>query len=56
VRVEKDGENIGRQIVVLDAADPAAESTFRSGPLGGTVEGDDGWHSVISTVGGASTR
>jgi predicted enzyme related to lactoylglutathione lyase len=37
---------ITRQIVVLDAADLAAESTFWAGLLGGTVEVEDDWHSV----------
>jgi predicted enzyme related to lactoylglutathione lyase len=37
---------ISRQIVVLDAADLTAESTFWAGLLGGTVEADDDWHTV----------
>jgi catechol 2,3-dioxygenase-like lactoylglutathione lyase family enzyme len=37
---------IARQVVVLDAADLAAESTFWAGILGGKVEADDDWHSV----------
>ena len=38
---------IRRQIVVFDAADLAAESGFWAGLLGGTVEADDDWHSVV---------
>jgi predicted enzyme related to lactoylglutathione lyase len=38
---------ITRQIVVLDAADLAAESAFWAGLLGGTVDADDDWHSII---------
>ena len=40
---------IMRQVVVFDAADPAAESAFWAGMLGGQVIADDdgGWHSVI---------
>ncbi len=40
---------IKRQIIVFDAADLAAESTFWAGLLGGTVvaDDDDGWHSVV---------
>jgi predicted enzyme related to lactoylglutathione lyase len=37
---------ISRQIVVLDAADLTAESTFWAGLLGGTVEADGDWHTV----------
>ena len=37
---------ITRQIVVFDAADLAAESSFWAGLLGGTVEAEDDWHSV----------
>ena len=38
-----------RQIVVFDAADIAAESSFWAGVLGGSVvpDDDDGWHSVV---------
>ncbi len=38
---------IKRQIVVFDAPDLAAESTFWAGLLGGTVVADDDWHSVL---------
>ena len=40
---------IRRQIIVFDAADPHAESTFWAGMLGGRVvpDDDDGWHSVV---------
>jgi catechol 2,3-dioxygenase-like lactoylglutathione lyase family enzyme len=37
---------IARQIIVFDAADIAAESTFWAGLLGGTVDADDDWHTV----------
>ncbi len=38
---------IARQIIVFDAADLTTESTFWAGMLGGTVEADDDWHSVL---------
>ncbi len=38
---------INHQVVVFDAADLAAESTFWAGVLGGTIDVDDGWHMVI---------
>lgn len=38
---------ISRTIITLDAADLAAESSFWAGLLGGTVDADDDWHSVI---------
>ena len=38
---------IKRQIIVFDAADLAAESSFWAGLLGGTVDEDDDWHSVL---------
>lgn len=38
---------IKRQIVVIDAADIAAESAFWAHLLGGTVEAEDDWHSVV---------
>ena len=37
---------ISRQIVVFDAADLAAESTFWAGLLGGTVQAEDDWHTL----------
>ena len=37
---------IERQIVVFDAADLAAESSFWAGVLEGTVVAEDDWHSV----------
>lgn len=37
---------IARQIVVFDAPDLTAESTFWAGMLGGTVDADDDWHTV----------
>ena len=36
-----------RQVVVFDAADLAAESTFWAGMLGGRVLADDTWHTVF---------
>ncbi len=38
---------ITKQVVVLDAADIAAESAFWAGVLGGTVTADDDWHDVL---------
>ena len=38
---------ISRQVVVFDAADLTAESTFWAGVLGGTVNAVADWHSVI---------
>ena len=32
---------------MFDAADPAMESSFWAGVLGGTVDVDDGWHMVF---------
>ena len=37
---------IKRQIVVFDAADLHAESTFWAAVPGGTVEAEDDWHTV----------
>jgi hypothetical protein len=37
---------IDHQIVVFDAADLTAESTFWAGVLGGTVDAEDDWHMV----------
>lgn len=42
---------IARQIVVLDAADLTAESTFWAAVLGGRVDADDDWHSVYDADG-----
>ncbi|MFF1571485.1 VOC family protein [Leifsonia sp. NPDC058292] len=39
--------NILRQIVVFDTADLAKESSFWAGLLGGTVEAEDDWHTVL---------
>ena len=36
-----------RQVVVFDASDIDAESTFWAGLLGGTVHRDDDWHSIV---------
>jgi predicted enzyme related to lactoylglutathione lyase len=38
---------ITRHEIVFDAADIGAESAFWAGMLGGTVEADDDWHSVL---------
>jgi predicted enzyme related to lactoylglutathione lyase len=37
---------IDKQILVFDAADLGASSTFWAGLLGGTVEAEDDWHTV----------
>ena len=44
--LKEDCMKITRQIIVFDAADLAAESTFWASLLGGTVQADDDWHSV----------
>jgi predicted enzyme related to lactoylglutathione lyase len=41
------GMRITRQVVVFDAADLAAESTFWAGVLDGTVGAEDDWHRVM---------
>lgn len=38
---------INHQVVVFDAADLAAESSFWAGVLDGTVDTEDDWHMVI---------
>ena len=40
-----------RTVVVFDAADLAAESSFWAAMLGGRVFADDAWHSVIDADG-----
>jgi len=40
-----------RSVVVFDAADLEAESTFWAGVLGGQVVRDDDWHSVLDASG-----
>ena len=40
-----------RQVLVFDAADIHAESTFWAGVLGGRVFEDEGWHSVTDATG-----
>ena len=40
-----------REVIVFDAADLTAESTFWAGILGGQVFQDDAWHSVIDAAG-----
>lgn len=41
------GMNIRHHITVLDAADIATESAFWAAVLGGEVDADDHWHSII---------
>ena len=36
-----------RRVVVFDAGDIEAESTFWAGLLGGTVHRDEDWHSIV---------
>jgi predicted enzyme related to lactoylglutathione lyase len=36
-----------RRVIVLDAKDIEAESSFWAGLLGGTVHRDDDWHSIV---------
>jgi hypothetical protein len=36
-----------RQVVVFDAGDIEAESSFWAGLLGGTVHRDENWHSIL---------
>ncbi|HZM39204.1 MAG TPA: VOC family protein [Acidimicrobiales bacterium] len=38
---------ITRQVVVLDAPDLTAVSTFWAGVLGGAVVADDDWHTIL---------
>jgi predicted enzyme related to lactoylglutathione lyase len=38
---------INHQVVVFDAADLTAESSFWAGVLGGTVDPEDDWHMVL---------
>ncbi len=38
---------IKRTVIVLDAVDLAASSSFWAGVLGGTVDADDDWHTVV---------
>ena len=38
---------ITEQVVVFDAADLASESRFWAGVLGGTVDVEDDWHTVV---------
>ncbi len=38
---------INHRVVVFDAADLDAESSFWAGVLGGTVEAEDDWHMVL---------
>ena len=36
-----------RRVIVFDASDIEAESSFWAGLLGGTVHRDDDWHSIV---------
>jgi len=38
---------INHQVVVFDAADLSAESSFWAGLLGGTVDAEDDWHMIF---------
>ncbi|MCW2758966.1 MAG: hypothetical protein JWO46_2712 [Nocardioidaceae bacterium] len=38
---------ITRQVIVFDAANLQAESSFWAGLLGGEVDEDDDWHSIL---------
>lgn len=38
--------HFARRMIVLDAADPATESAFWAGLLGGTVMAGDRWHNI----------
>ena len=38
---------INHQVVVFDSADLEGESTFWAGVLGGTVDREDDWHTVL---------
>lgn len=38
---------INHQVVVFDAADLSAESSFWAGLVGGTVDAEDDWHMVL---------
>jgi hypothetical protein len=40
-----------RNVIVFDAADLKAESTFWAGILGGHVFADEAWHSVVDAAG-----
>jgi catechol 2,3-dioxygenase-like lactoylglutathione lyase family enzyme len=40
-----------RQVIVFDAADLQAESSFWAGILGGRVIAEDDWHSVLDAAG-----
>jgi predicted enzyme related to lactoylglutathione lyase len=42
-----DRMRIKRQVIVFDAPDLFAESSFWAGLLGGTVVADDDWHSIL---------
>jgi hypothetical protein len=43
--------DIRYQVVVLDAADLAAVSSFWAGMLGGSVDAEDDWHMVLDSEG-----
>src|SRR3989475_11411675 len=42
-----DAMRINHRVVVFDAADLAAESSFWAGVLDGTVDAEDDWHMVL---------
>ena len=44
---EESAVKINSQVVVFDAADLTAESSFWAGLLGGTVDAEDDWHMVV---------
>lgn len=46
-RCHHGGVDIRFQVVVFDAADLDAESSFWAGVFDGTVDVDDGWHMVL---------
>src|ERR671930_523940 len=46
-RRKDDAMRINHQVVVFDAADLTAESSFWAGVLDGTVDAEDDWHMVI---------
>jgi hypothetical protein len=43
--------DISRQVIVFDAADLHAESSFWASVLGGRVVAEDDWHSVVDADG-----
>ena len=47
---------INSQVVVFDAADLTAESSFWAGLLGGTVDAEDDWHMVVVDEAGVGVQ